>query len=118
MNLFETATARGIQTEFLDGQGHRRMTDEAALKIVLESLPPQTPGQLIGQPVVVRAGQPARATLLAGAELPTSWKITAGQEVVAQNMAPGRDIVLPDGLAAGVYRLEVTVPPRRPRTCR
>ena len=84
------------------------MTDEAALKIVLESLPPQTPGQLIGQPVVVRAGQPARATLLAGAELPTSWKITAGQEVVAKNMAPGRDIVLPDGLAAGVYRLEVT----------
>ena len=108
MNLFETAKARGIQTEFLDGQGHRRVTDEAALKIVLESLPLQTPGRLIGNPVVIRAGKVARATLLPEAKLPTSWKITAGQQVVAKNIAPGRVIVLPEGLAAGVYRLEVT----------
>ena len=26
MDLFEIAKARGIQTEFLDGQGHRRVT--------------------------------------------------------------------------------------------
>jgi 4-alpha-glucanotransferase len=108
MNLYETAKARGIQTEFLDGQGHRRVTDEAALKIVLESLPLQTPGRLIGQPVVVRAGKSARATLLPGAKLPTTWKITAGQKVIGKNVAPGRVIVLPEGLAAGVYRLEVT----------
>lgn len=108
MDLFEIAKARGIQTEFLDGQGHRRVTDEAALKIVLESLPPQAPGGLIGQPVVVRAGQPARATLLPGAKLPTNWKITAGQKVIAKNVAPGRVIVLPEGLSLGVYRLEVT----------
>src|SRR5258707_1004197 len=69
MDLFEIARARGIQTEFLDGQGHRRVTDEAALKIVLESLPQQTPGALIGQPVVVRVGKSARATLLPGAKL-------------------------------------------------
>ena len=46
---------RGIQTEFLDGQGHRRVTDAAALKIILDALPPQTPGPLMGQPVVVRS---------------------------------------------------------------
>ena len=108
MDLFEIAKARGIQTEFLDGQGHRRVTDEAALKIVLEALPPQTPGPLIGQPVVVRAGKSARATLLPSAKLPTTWKITAGQKVIGKNLAPGRVIVLPEGLAAGVYRLEVT----------
>lgn len=108
MDLFAEAKTRGIQTEFLDGQGHRRATDEAALKIVLESLPPQTPGLLIGHPVVVRAGQPARAGLLPSAKLPTTWKITAGQKVVAKNVAPGRVIVLPEGLPLGVYRLEVT----------
>ena len=108
MDLFEIAKARGIQTEFLDGQGDRRVTDVAALKIVLESLPPQMSGQLIGRPVVIRAGKPARAKLLPGAELPTTWKITAGQEVIAKNVAPGRVIVLPEGLATGVYRLEVT----------
>jgi 4-alpha-glucanotransferase len=108
MDLFAEAKARGIQTEFLDGQGHRRVTDEAALKIVLESLPPQTPGLLIGHPVVVRAGQPARAGLLPSAKLPTTWKITAGQKVVAKNVAPGRVIVLPEGLPLGVYRLEIT----------
>lgn len=108
MDLFEIARARGIQTEFLDGQGHRRVTDEAALKIVLESLPPQTPGTVIDQPVVIRAGKSARATLLPSAKLPTTWKITAGQKVIAKNLAPGRVIVLPEGLAAGVYRLEVS----------
>jgi len=108
MDLFEQAKARGIQTEFLDGQGHRRVTDEAALKIVLESLPLQTPGAVIDGPVVIRAGKSARATLQPSARLPTTWKITAGERIVAKNLAPGRVIVLPEGLATGVYRLEVT----------
>ena len=108
MDLFAEAKARGIQTEFLDGQGHRRVTDAAALKIILEALPPQAPGPLIGHPVVVRAGKSARAALLPAAKLPTSWKITAGQKVIAKNVAPGRVIVLPEGLPTGVYRLEVT----------
>ncbi|MEP6837927.1 MAG: 4-alpha-glucanotransferase, partial [Bradyrhizobium sp.] len=108
MDLFEIAKARGIQTEFLDGQGHRRVTDEAALKIILDALPPQVPGPLIGQPVVIRAGKSARATLLPGAKLPTTWKITAGGKVIGKNVAPGRVIVLKEGLATGVYRLEVT----------
>ena len=41
MDLFAQAKAQGIQTEFLDGQGHRRVTDAAALKIILDALPPQ-----------------------------------------------------------------------------
>ena len=44
MDIFAQADARGIQTEFVDGQGHRRVTDAAALKIILEALPPQLPG--------------------------------------------------------------------------
>ena len=34
MNLFAEAKNRGIQTEFVDGQGHRRVTDAAALEIM------------------------------------------------------------------------------------
>ena len=57
MNLFTEANNRGIQTEFLDGQGHRRVTDAAALEIILNALPPQSPGPLAGP-----AGRgPARA---------------------------------------------------------
>jgi 4-alpha-glucanotransferase len=108
MDLFEIARARGIQSEFLDGQGNRRVTDAGALKIILDALPPQVPGPLIGQPVVIRAGKAARATLLPDAKLPTSWKITSGQKVIGNNVAPGRVIVLPEGLATGVYRLAVT----------
>ena len=59
MDLFAQAKALGIQTEFLDGQGHRRVTDAAALKIILEALPPQAPGPLLGHPVVVRSGRPS-----------------------------------------------------------
>ena len=40
MDLFAQANSQGIQTEFLDGQGHRRVTDAAALKIILDALPP------------------------------------------------------------------------------
>ena len=60
MDLFAQAKAQGIQTEFLDGQGHRRVTDAAALKIILDALPPQAPGPLVGQPVVGRSARPTR----------------------------------------------------------
>ena len=46
MDLFAEAKSQGIQTEFVDGQGHRRVTDAAALKIILDALPPQTPRPL------------------------------------------------------------------------
>ena len=45
---FYQAKTLGIQTEFLDGQGHGRVTDAAALKIILDALPPQAPGRLVG----------------------------------------------------------------------
>jgi len=63
MNLFTKAAGLGIQTEFIDGQGHRRVTDEAALRIILDALPVELPQRLLDQPVVVRAGRPARTAL-------------------------------------------------------
>src|SRR5882724_11272680 len=108
MDLFAQAKSQGIQTEFLDGQGHRRVTDAAALKIILDALPPQTPGPFIGGPVVVRSGRPARTELSAATKLPARWKIVAGPKVIAEGESSTRVIAWPQDLPLGVHRLQLT----------
>ena len=108
MDLFAQAKAQGIQTEFLDGQGHRRVTDAAALKIILDALPPQAPGPLVGQPVVVRSGRPSRTELPATARLPVAWKIVADSGVIAKGESSDHAIDWPKDLPPGVYRLQVS----------
>jgi 4-alpha-glucanotransferase len=107
MDLFAQAEAQGIQTEFLDGQGHRRVTDAAALKIILDALPPQAPGTLVGHPVVVRSGRPSR-TELPAARLPAKWKIVADSGVIAKGESSDHAIDWPTDLPPGVYRLQVS----------
>ena len=70
MDLFTKARELGIDTEFVDGQGRRHVTDAAALKIILDALPAETPRRILGQAVVVRSGRPARTELGAAAGLP------------------------------------------------
>src|SRR5436309_1159159 len=108
MDLFAQAKAQGIQTEFVDGQGHRRVTDAAALKIILEALPPQPVGPLIGRPVVVRSGRPSRTELTAAAKLPARWKIMAGSEAVVEGETSDQAIEWPTDLPLGIYRLQVS----------
>ena len=108
MDLFAQAEAQGIQTEFLDGQGHRRVTDAAALKIILDALPPQAPGPLVGQPVVVRSGRPSRTELPATARLPLAWKIVAESGLIARGESSDHAIDWPRDLPPGVYRLQVS----------
>ena len=108
MDLFAQAKAQGIQTEFLDGQGHRRVTDAAALKIILDALPPQAPGPLVGHPVVVRSGRPSRTELPAKARLPVEWKIVADSGVIARGESSDHAIDWPRDLPPGVYRLQVS----------
>ncbi|MBA2400706.1 MAG: 4-alpha-glucanotransferase [Bradyrhizobium sp.] len=107
MDLFAQAKRQGIQTEFVDGQGHRRVTAAAALKIILDALPPQTPGPLIGGPVVVRSGLPTRTELSAAAKLPVRWKIEEDHGVIAEGEASDRVIVWPLDLPLGVHRLQL-----------
>jgi 4-alpha-glucanotransferase len=108
MDLFAQAKAQGIQTEFLDGQGHRRVTDAAALKIILDALPPQAPGPLVGHPVVVRSGRPSRTELPAKARLPVTWKIVADKGVIAKGESSDHAIDWPMDVPQGVYRLQVS----------
>ncbi len=108
MDLFDQAKNLGIQTEFIDGQGHRRVTDAAALKVILDALPPQTPRRLLADPVVIRSGQLARSELSQAATLPLQWKIMAGLKVIAEGKTSNRVIAWPQDLPAGVHRLNLT----------
>ena len=108
MDVFSRAKELGIQTEFVDGQGHRHVTDATALKIILDALPERTPGRLLNGPVVIRAGQTSRTELSPAAALPVAWKLVTGQEVVARGEAGQRTIVWPADWREGIYRLQLT----------
>lgn len=108
MDLFTKARELGIQTEFIDGQGHRHVTDEVALKIILGALPSGIPYRLLGGAVVVRSGRPSRTELSEAATFPLRWKIVAGLKVIAEGETRDRAIVWPQDLPVGSYRLHLT----------
>jgi 4-alpha-glucanotransferase len=108
MDVYDRAKELGLQTEFVDGQGHHHVTDATALKIILDALPERTPSRLLAGPVVIRTGKPSHTELSPAAALPVSWKVTAGREVVAQGEADGRVIAWPADWREGIYRLRLT----------
>jgi len=108
MDLYNKAKNLGIQTEFLDGQGHRHVTDAEALKIILDALPVRKPYRFLDQAVVVRSGRPARTELGHAATFPLRWKIVAGLKVIAAGETDDRVIAWPTGLPVGSYRLHLT----------
>ena len=107
MNLFTQAENLGIQTEFIDGQGHHRVTGEAALKIVVDALPALAPYRLIGSPVVIRCGETARTDLAQAVTFPLRWKIVANLKVIADGESHDPFIAWPQDLPVGTYRLHL-----------
>jgi 4-alpha-glucanotransferase len=108
MDLSTRAKALGIQTEFVDGQGHRHVTDRAALRIILDALPARLPYRFLDGAVVVRSGRASRTELREAATFPLRWKIVAGLKVIAQGEAKDRVIAWPRDLPEGSYRLHLT----------
>jgi 4-alpha-glucanotransferase len=108
MDLSAKAKELGIEAEFIDGQGHRHVTDAAALKIIVDALPPPLPHRFLSQPVVVRSGQPAQTELGHAAAFPVRWKILAGLKLVAEGTTDDRCIAWPPDLPEGSYRLHLT----------
>src|SRR5260370_21408931 len=98
MDLFTQARNLGIQTEFIDGQGHRHVMDAAALKIILDALPARVPQPLLNQAVVVRSGRPLRTELSHAAVPPLRWKIMAGRKGTWAGAHCDRRSSLPPGL--------------------
>ena len=108
MDLYSKAYNLGIQTEFLDGHGHRHVTDAEALKVILDALPVRTSYRFLEQPVMVRSGRPARTELSHAATFPLRWKILAGFKVIAEGETDGRVIAWPADLPVGSHRLHLT----------
>jgi 4-alpha-glucanotransferase len=118
MDVFTRAKELGIQTEFVDGQGRRHVTDALAVKIILDALPERVPYRLLREAVVIRAGEASRTELNSAAALPVRWKIfaasktggpeAASRETIAQGETRERAIVWPSGLREGTYRLHLT----------
>src|SRR5207253_7507483 len=108
MDPFTRAAELGIETEFIDGQGHRRVTQPAALQVILDALPVRTASRFVDAPVVLRSARPARSVLCDAVTLPLRWKIVADLKVIAQGEATDRTIAWPNDLPAGSYRLHLT----------
>ena len=107
MDLYKEAQHLGILTEFYDGQGQRRVTDEAALKIIVEAFPRPTPHRLLSGAIVIRSGQPARSRLSEAARLPVTWTVKRGDAEVARGEASESLVDWPADLPVGSYRLEL-----------
>ncbi len=108
MDPFTQAAELGIETGFVDGQGHRRVTPAAALQVILDALPARTARRLVDGPVVLRSGRPARSLLRDAVTLPVRWKIVADLKVIAQGETTDRILVWPADLPVGAYRLHLS----------
>jgi len=108
MDLFTKAAELGIQTEFIDGQGHRHATDAAALEIILNAMPVRAPHRFLDRPVVVRSGRDAHTELGDAVTLPLKWKIVADLKVIAQGETGDRIFNWPSDLPIGAWRLHLT----------
>jgi 4-alpha-glucanotransferase len=108
MDLFAEARNLGILTEFIDGQGLRHVTDEAALRIIIDSLPTGGAYRFVEEAVVIRFGRPARTMLTAAVRLPLRWAIVADRETVAEGESGADRIDWPQDLPVGLYRLHLT----------
>ena len=108
MDLLTRAKDLGIQTEFVDGQGHRHVTDAAALRIILDALPPRAPYRFLREAVVIRSGLPSRTELNQAATFPLRWKIVSDLKVIAAGETGDDTIIWPADLPEGSYRLHLT----------
>ena len=108
MDIYKKAQTLGILTEFIDGQGERRLTDEVALRIIIDALPAQTERRLVGGPLVIRSGARSRTTFTDAARLPVRWSVNAGNgDSIAQGIGY-RHLIWPAARwPLGSYRLRL-----------
>jgi 4-alpha-glucanotransferase len=107
MDLFAKAAELGIQTGFHDGQGQWHTTNAAALEIILNALPVRAPRRFLDHVVALRAGEGGRTALTEAATSPLKWEVWAGDILMAEGSANGREIAWPADLPVGVHRLRL-----------
>ena len=103
MDLFAKARELGIQTEYIDGQGHRHVTDAAALQIIVDALPVRIPYRFLDQAVVVRLGAARRGPNSARPpDCRCAGKSLREHRVIADGETHDRTVVWPADLPVGL----------------
>lgn len=108
MDIYAKAKSFGILSEYIDGQGRARVTDPAALGVLLEAMPSASPRRFLPGPVVIRQGGPARNEFSRDVAFPLRWKILSNGQVAAEGEASEPAVLWPRDLPVGVYRLHLT----------
>lgn len=108
MDLFTKAAELGIQTGFVDGQGHWHTTNAAALKIILDAMPVRSPHRFLDKPVVAQEGQNSRTDLSEATAYPLRWKISDDGRVLAQGETADRAVIWPADIPVGIYKIHLT----------
>ena len=108
MDLFTKAKELGIQTEFIDGQGHRHVTDAAALKIILDALPVRRTHRFLSGRWWSGPGSPRRPNSARLPRFRCAGKSLRGLRLSRRARPDDRVIVWPADLPVGSYRLHLT----------
>lgn len=112
--LSEVAALWGIESDYYDARGHRRILPPEALARIVEAVaahapPPQR--RLLPPTIVLRRGRPSQLDL---PDLPhgavVRWTVLAADKPVTSGQCEARAFRLPDELAVGTYRLRLTIP--------
>ena len=104
MDVYFKAKQLGIETEFLDWQGHRRVVGKEALAAVLDALPPQPSWQHLPGPIAKNAHDPVLKVTVRGADGCT-WSIRRGADDIAAGIVEADAIWIDAHLSVGTYRL-------------
>jgi len=107
MELSAKAAELGIQSEFYDGNGQYRVTDPAALAVILDAIPCKPPQPLLDHALVSRAERDAGVDLAADAVMPVRWRISEGDRLISAGDCGDRRWSGPGQLPDGVYQLQL-----------
>ncbi|UTD30028.1 4-alpha-glucanotransferase [Bradyrhizobium sp. WD16] len=108
MDLSTRAAELGLEREFYDAWGERRVLSEAALTALIEAIPAPTPHPLLKAPLVIRDGDASADALGEPAAFPLRWTLHCGDAEICGGLAEHRPVPVPTVLAPDVYRLDVT----------
>lgn len=107
MDLSAKAAQLGLETEFYDARGERRVVSAAALEALIEAIPPPASHPLLWASPVIRDGHQIADVVMEPAAWPLHWTLRRGGAEICAGGADHRPIPLPSDLPPDVYRLEI-----------
>ena len=109
-DIFKRAGVWGFDTEYRDAFGRMQSVDAAVFARLLEEFPETVPGsRAMPRSIVLRRGSAASLALSAEPGVAVRWTVTSEDRVIAEGQGVTPAILLPSGIADGIFRLAVEV---------